>query len=122
LNLEVLSHAIERPGFRQKVGPSLPSGSSYTVTTGEANTVSVGASFEISGGFFEIFEAGASTSFESGHTAENSSLPRSMSTAVPERMVRFTGCPSGTITREPLSLATGPVMFGILSMTALETT
>lgn len=71
-NLEVLSHAIERPGFRQKVGPSLPSGSSYTVTTGEANTVSVGASFEISGGFFEIFEAGASTSFETSHTVENS--------------------------------------------------
>ncbi|CEI65610.1 hypothetical protein FVEN_g8867 [Fusarium venenatum] len=71
-NLEVLSHAIERPGFRQKVGPSLPSGSSYTVTTGEANTVSVGASFEISGGFFEIFEAGASTSFENSHTVENS--------------------------------------------------
>ncbi|GKU07922.1 hypothetical protein FLAG1_10425 [Fusarium langsethiae] len=71
-NLEVLSHAIERPGFRQKVGPSLPSGSSYTVTSGEANTVSVGASFEISGGFFEIFEAGASTSFKNSHTVENS--------------------------------------------------
>ncbi|KAH7198343.1 uncharacterized protein B0J16DRAFT_392050 [Fusarium flagelliforme] len=70
-SLEVLSRAIERPGFRQKVGPSLPSGSSYTVTRGEANTISVGASFEISGGFFEVFEAGVSASFESSHTVEN---------------------------------------------------
>ncbi|KAJ4014184.1 hypothetical protein NW766_006436 [Fusarium irregulare] len=71
-SLEVLSRAIERPGFRQKVGPSLPSRSSYTVTKGEANTISVGASFEISGGFFEVFEAGVSASFESSHSVENS--------------------------------------------------
>ncbi|RBR26352.1 uncharacterized protein FIESC28_00852 [Fusarium coffeatum] len=71
-SLEVLSRAIERPGFRQKVGPSLPSASSYTVTKGEANTISVGASFEISGGFFKVFVAGVSASFESSHTVENS--------------------------------------------------
>ncbi|KAL4727109.1 hypothetical protein ACLX1H_006010 [Fusarium chlamydosporum] len=70
--LNVLSHRIERPGFREKVGPSLPSGSSYTVTAGEANSVSVGASFELSGGFFEVFEAGVSTSFESTHEVSNS--------------------------------------------------
>ncbi|KAB5543024.1 hypothetical protein GE09DRAFT_1061555 [Coniochaeta sp. 2T2.1] len=66
-----VSRNIQRDDQLVQVSPSMPAGSTYTVTKGNEWSKTVSANFDVGGTLWGIFQIGASAGFESTHTVYN---------------------------------------------------